>query len=61
MSKRSEMAKIEFTLGDPATEAENKSVCPIIVTIYIKKTWLNRFRFWLFFKFSPFCFSRWIE
>ena len=44
--------KIVFTMGDPPKEG-------VEVTVPIKKTWYNRLRFWLFFKFFPFKFKEW--
>lgn len=48
------MAKIIFTMGEPTEE-----VYPLQFTICMKKTWYNRLRFWLFFKFFPFEFRGW--
>ncbi len=50
------MNKIEFSMGELTDGGY-----PFLITVAVKKTWLNRLRFWLFFKFFPFEFGRWIE
>jgi len=49
------MTKIVFTMGE-SQDAESR---PIEVTVVVKRTWYNRFRFWLFFKFFPFDLKEW--
>ena len=65
--------RIVFTMGDPVPpevlpireEDSITIVCnpeiihPFQFTIVVAKTWCNRLRFWLFFKFFPFTFQRW--
>ncbi len=53
------MKKIVFTMGDKATDSEE--CAPLEFTIPIKRTMLNRVRFWLFFKFFPFKFKEWLN
>jgi len=50
------MDKIEFSMGK-LTSGEY----PLLITVVIKKTWYNRLRFWLFFKFFPFEMRGWKE
>ena len=51
--------KITFTLGE--LESSLSGAYPIGVMIPMKRTWYNRFRFWMFFKFFPFEFKEWTE
>lgn len=46
---------IVFVLGD---ESESGAY-PLLFTVPICKSWYNRLRFWLFFKFFPFKFKEW--
>ena len=50
------MSKIEFSMGVLVD-----GIYPLLFMIATKKTWYNRLRFWLFFKFFPFEFKRWID
>jgi len=50
------MDKITFTMGEATG-----GMYPFEITVTLKKTWYNRLRFWLFFKFFPFEFQGWIE
>jgi len=33
----------------------------ITFLFYVRKTWVNRVRYWLFFKFFPFKLKRWVD
>jgi len=48
------MSKIVFTIGEVVD-----GFYPMEFTIVTKRTWYNRLRFWLFFKFFPFEFKEW--
>jgi len=50
------MSKIVFTMGDLV-----EGVYPMQFTVATPRTWYNRLRFWLFFKFFPFEFKGWEE
>ena len=56
---RVKMSKITFTMGEP--QASLPGAWTIQVTIPMKRTRYNRFRFWLFFKMFPFEFKEWID
>lgn len=50
------MDKTVFSMGE-LTDSEY----PFLITVAVKKTWYNRLRFWLFFKFFPFKFKEWLN
>ncbi len=54
--------KITFSMGEMADNSKDESfsACyPLEIAVPMKRTWYNRFRFWLFFKFFPFEFRKW--
>ena len=61
------MSKIVFTMGQRENKTDTNSnwlgisYVPILFTISVKKTWYNRFRYWMFFKFFPFDFKEWVD
>jgi len=58
------MEKITFSMGEVVDSSKDEpcsAYCyyPLEITVPMKRTWYNRFRFWLFFKVFPFEFRKW--
>lgn len=53
------MSRIVFTMGEKQNEEDISGL--FLFNVPIGKTWYNRLRFWLFFKFFPFEFKEWLD